>query len=243
MRLLLSLVLLFGFAVAGVLAAPLGDAAVVLTAAASAAANRRRADLACGPRDFGLNKGCAQRRPAVRARRAPHPVRSSVPGDQGAVLFADSRAQSRPVRTHESRLLREPGRHAYPIHPTPLSSPRRQITMFRSFILLLCVLASATAFSGPVAVQMSMGRREAFAVALGGLAVLAAAPNAEAGLPEFVRCPAPEGTCDAWKKGKAASPTFAQIRDKSPFYNKDKMMNSIPKVKGVILQSTLYTPK
>jgi len=34
-----------------------------------------------------------------------------------------------------------------------------------------------------------------------------------------------------------------QIRDKSPFYNKDKMMNSIPKVKGVILQSTLYTPK
>jgi len=164
---------------------------------------------------------CAQRRPAVRARRAPHPVRSSVPGDQGAVLFADSRAQSRPVRTHESRLLREPGRHAYPIHPTPLSSPRRQITMFRSFILLLCVLASATAFSGPVAVrsrtsasqvQMSMGRREAFAVALGGLAVLAAAPNAEAGLPEFVRCPAPEGTCDAWKKGKAASPTFAQVR-------------------------------
>lgn len=36
---------------------------------------------------------------------------------------------------------------------------------------------------------------------------------------------------------------LAQMRETSPFFGKSAMLNSIPKVKGVLLQSTTYTPK
>jgi len=37
--------------------------------------------------------------------------------------------------------------------------------------------------------------------------------------------------------------SLRQVRDKSAFFGKDGLLNSVPKVKGVLLQSTTYTPK
>ncbi|KAG8459887.1 hypothetical protein KFE25_010936 [Diacronema lutheri] len=121
------------------------------------------------------------------------------------------------------------------------------LRVFLAFVLLAC----ASAFNVPMVkarapssqVQMSLGRREAAFAAFAGLAALAtSAQPAEAGLPEFVRCPAPEGTCEAWKKDKKPSPTFAEMRETSPFFGKSAMLNSVPKVKGVLVQSTTFKP-
>lgn len=86
-------------------------------------------------------------------------------------------------------------------------------------LCLALIVACAAAFQGPVAraaprsqVNMALGRREAALAAFAGLAALTTgAEPSSAGLPEFVRCPAPEGTCEAWKKDKKPSPTFAEV--------------------------------
>jgi len=97
--------------------------------------------------------------------------------------------------------------------------------MLRGVLLLLCV-ALSSAFNAPMprvrssAVQMSMDRRTAALTVFGGLAAFAAGAD----------------------KAEAAPKKFADVRESSPFFGKSALLNSIPKVKGVLLQSTTYVP-
>jgi hypothetical protein len=95
-------------------------------------------------------------------------------------------------------------------------------------LLLLCVMvAVASAFNAPMprvrtsSVQMSMDRRTAALTVFGGLAAFAAGAD---------------------KAAAAEKKTFAEVRESSPFFSKSGLLNSIPKVKGVLLQSTNYVP-
>jgi len=85
--------------------------------------------------------------------------------------------------------------------------------------LFFAALAQVSAFHGPAprahtsSVSMSMDRRAAAAALFGGLAVATlGADQARAdGLPDIVKCPAPGGICENWKKGKQPSPSFAEV--------------------------------
>ena len=92
-------------------------------------------------------------------------------------------------------------------------------------LVLMCALASA--FNAPMprvrssAVQMSMDRRTAALTVFGGLAAFAAGAD---------------------KASAADKKKFADVRESSPFFTKSGLLNSVPKVKGVLLQSTNYVP-
>mmetsp|Transcript_10351 Transcript_10351/g.26901 ORF Transcript_10351/g.26901 Transcript_10351/m.26901 type:complete len:105 (-) Transcript_10351:403-717(-) len=100
------------------------------------------------------------------------------------------------------------------------------------FILaLFALIAQACAYNAPMraragsSVRMSaspdMNRRAAAFAVLGGLAAITTGAE----------------------PAKADKPTWAEIQAQSPFFSKSGVLNSVPKVKGVLLQSTPYAPK
>lgn len=94
-------------------------------------------------------------------------------------------------------------------------------------VICLAMITLGSCFNGPMprvrssAVQMSMDRRTAALTVFGGLAALAAGAD---------------------EASAAQKKSFAAVRESSPFFNKSGILNSVPKVKGVLLQSTNYVP-
>jgi hypothetical protein len=92
----------------------------------------------------------------------------------------------------------------------------------------MMMVVCCSAFNAPMprvsrtsSVSMSMDRRTAALTVFGGLAAfVAGADKAEA----------------------AGKRTFAEIRESSPFFGKSAILNSVPKVKGVLIQSTNFAP-
>lgn len=99
---------------------------------------------------------------------------------------------------------------------------RSSLTAMARSLLVLGLLALATqagALNAPVRMgssakqtSPSMDRRAALSSIIAGAVIASGAAPAMAGLPEVVKCPAPQNVCDSWKEGKKPSPTFAEVR-------------------------------